>query len=152
MAKSGLASVDATAGKLLAIKSQLNNLYPLGQGGSFENTLGSIQQSLGGAGSGVTQLANLDKSVTSQFGSIAASQSTPLDKLMNSPVNNENDPAVPVFGGRVVRYNINEIQQEVKVKAYLDARAAGKTEAEAQNASAAAGNLAGADALSRITV
>lgn len=152
LAKSGLATVDATAGKLLAMKNQLNKLYPLGQGGSFENMLGGIQQSLGGAGSGVTQLANLDKSVTSQFGSVAASQSTPLDKLMASPVNNENDPAVPVFGGRVVRYNINELQQEVKVKAYLDARAAGKSEAEAQNISAAAGNLAGADALSKITV
>ena len=152
LAKSGLAAVDATAGKLLAIKGQLNKLYPLGQGGSFENTLGSVQQALGGAGSGVTQLANLDKSVTSQFGSIAASQSTPLDKLMNSPVNNENDPTVPVFGGRVVRYNINEIQQEAKIAAFNKALSEGKSEREADSIANVAGNLAGAEALSRVQV
>jgi hypothetical protein len=43
--------------------------------------------------------------------------------------------------------NVRGIQQDARVKAYQDAIAAGKTEAEAQNAEAAAGNLAGAAAL-----
>ena len=48
--------------------------------------------------------------------------------------------------------NVQGIQQAAKVKAYQDAIAAGKSEEEAQNAEAAAGNLAGAEALSRVDI
>lgn len=48
--------------------------------------------------------------------------------------------------------NVQGIQQAAKLKAYNDAIAAGKSEAEAQNAEAAAGNLAGADALSKVDI
>ena len=46
-----------------------------------------------------------------------------------------------------VNVDVRKVQQDARVKAYQDAIAAGKTEAEAQNAEAAAGNLAGAAAL-----
>lgn len=46
-----------------------------------------------------------------------------------------------------INIDVRKIQQDARVKAYQDAIAAGKSEAEAQNAEAAAGNLAGAEAL-----
>ena len=46
-----------------------------------------------------------------------------------------------------INIDVRGIQQDARVKAYQDSIAAGKSEAEAQNAEAAAGNLAGADAL-----
>jgi peptidoglycan hydrolase-like protein with peptidoglycan-binding domain len=49
-----------------------------------------------------------------------------------------------------INIDVQGIQQKVKVKAYLDALAQGKSEEEAQNISAAAGNLAGANALSKV--
>jgi ribulose 1,5-bisphosphate carboxylase large subunit-like protein len=48
-----------------------------------------------------------------------------------------------------INIDIRQEQQDAKIKAYLAAKAAGKSEAEAQNAEAAAGNLAGAAALER---
>ena len=51
-----------------------------------------------------------------------------------------------------VNINVQGIQQQAKLKAYQDAKAAGASEEEAQNAEAAAGNLAGADALSKIDI
>jgi LysM repeat protein len=57
-------------------------------------------------------------------------------------------PAAPASSG-AINIDVRAIQQAAKVKAYQDAIAAGKTEAEAQNAEAAAGNLAGADALAQ---
>jgi hypothetical protein len=149
LARSGLAAVDSAAGKFYAIKSQISQLYPLGAGGSIENIIAGVQQSMGNPGSGVMQLDNLSKNVTSQFGSLSAAQSTPLDRLMNSPVNNENDPDTPVFGGRTIVINIRGEQQDARVKAYSDARAAGKSEAESQNISASVGNTVGAIALER---
>jgi hypothetical protein len=47
----------------------------------------------------------------------------------------------------ITRIDVTGIQQEAKVKAYEEARAQGKSEEQAQNISAAAGNLAGAEAL-----
>jgi hypothetical protein len=55
--------------------------------------------------------------------------------------------APPTAAPRSVNVDVRKVQQDAKVKAYQDAIAAGKTEAEAQNAEAAAGNLAGAAAL-----
>lgn len=52
----------------------------------------------------------------------------------------------------VTTIDVSGIQQEARVKAYLAAKAAGKSEAEAQAAEAAAGNLAGAEALSRVVI
>jgi hypothetical protein len=52
----------------------------------------------------------------------------------------------------ITQINVTGIQQQAKTKAYQDAIAAGKSEAEAQNAEAAAGNLAGADALSKVNI
>ena len=57
-----------------------------------------------------------------------------------------------VTSGTPASINVQGIQQAAKVKAYQDAIAAGKTEAEAQNAEAAAGNLAGAEALSKVDI
>jgi len=151
LGKSGLAAVDAVAGKISSIKSQIDQIYPLGALASVESTIAGVQQSLGNLGSGVTQLSNLGKSVTSQFGSLAAAEVTPLSRVMNSPVNNENDPNVPVFGGRVIRYNISEIQQKAKIEAFNKALSEGKSEREADSIANAAGNLAGAQALSKIT-
>jgi peptidoglycan hydrolase-like protein with peptidoglycan-binding domain len=49
-----------------------------------------------------------------------------------------------------INIDVQGIQQAAKVKAYTAAIAAGKSEQEAQNASAAAGNLAGANALRKV--
>jgi peptidoglycan hydrolase-like protein with peptidoglycan-binding domain len=49
-----------------------------------------------------------------------------------------------------INIDVQGIQQAAKVKAYTAAIAAGKSEQEAQNASAAAGNLAGANALRNV--
>ena len=49
-----------------------------------------------------------------------------------------------------INIDVRGPQQQAKLKAYQDAISAGKSEAESQNAEAAAGNLAGADALSRV--
>ena len=49
-----------------------------------------------------------------------------------------------------INIDVRGSQQQAKLKAYQDAISAGKSEAEAQNAEAAAGNLVGADALSRV--
>lgn len=46
-----------------------------------------------------------------------------------------------------INIDVRGIQQDARVRAYQDAIAAGKSEEEAQNAEAAAGNLAGAQAL-----
>jgi hypothetical protein len=60
------------------------------------------------------------------------------------------DKKVPVPDYQnVTRIDVTGIQQEVKVKTYLDARAQGKSEEQAQNLAAAAGNLAGAEALAQ---
>jgi hypothetical protein len=59
------------------------------------------------------------------------------------------DPKVPAPEYKTISIDIRKEQEDAKIKAYLAARAAGKSEAEAQNAEAAAGNLAGAAALER---
>ena len=60
------------------------------------------------------------------------------------------DKKVPVPDYQnITRIDVTGIQQDAKVKAYLEARAQGKSEEQAQNISAAAGNLAGAEALSQ---
>ena len=74
------------------------------------------------------------------------------------PVNNAvvgviGDKKVPVPDYQnITRIDVSGIQQEVKVKTYLDARAQGKSEEQAQNLAAAAGNLAGAEALEKIVI
>jgi hypothetical protein len=50
---------------------------------------------------------------------------------------------------RTITIDIRSEQQQARVKAYTDARAAGKSEAESQNISAAVGNEVGAAALAR---
>jgi peptidoglycan hydrolase-like protein with peptidoglycan-binding domain len=51
-----------------------------------------------------------------------------------------------------INIDVRGIQQDAKVKAYQDAIAAGKSEAEAQAAEAAAGNTAGANALGKVNL
>jgi hypothetical protein len=51
--------------------------------------------------------------------------------------------------GRTININIRAEQQEARVAAYLQARAAGQSEEQAQNISATVGNNVGAAALSR---
>lgn len=54
--------------------------------------------------------------------------------------------------GRHIVIDLRPQLQDIRVKAYEDAIAAGKSEEEAQNISAAVGNNAGADALSKINL
>ena len=51
-----------------------------------------------------------------------------------------------------INIDVRGIQQDAKLKAYQAAIAAGKSEAEAQNAEAAAGNTAGANALGKVNL
>ena len=59
------------------------------------------------------------------------------------------NPRVPTpeYGGNTTTIDVRQIQQDAKVSAYLTAIQQGKSEEQAQNISAAAGNNAGADAL-----
>lgn len=59
--------------------------------------------------------------------------------------------AAPAPAG-AININVQGTQQAAKLKAYNDAKAAGATEEQAQNAEAAAGNLAGAEALSKVDI
>jgi hypothetical protein len=59
------------------------------------------------------------------------------------------DEKVPVPEYKTTVIDIRAEQQQARVKAYTDARAAGRSEAEAQNISAAVGNEVGAAALAR---
>jgi len=53
---------------------------------------------------------------------------------------------------RLITIDVTKIQQEAKVAAYLDAKNRGLSEVQAQAAEASAGNLAGAEALSRVQI
>jgi hypothetical protein len=76
--KIGQSGIDALAGKLGTLQSNLNKLTPSAL--SKEAGISSIQAAVGNAGSSVAQLGNLGKSVTNKYGS---SSGSPLDKLMN---------------------------------------------------------------------
>jgi hypothetical protein len=85
---------------------------------------------------------------------IAGVTQTVSRNVVNSAVVNVIDnPKVPPpeFDpkDRTIRIDIRAEQQDARGKAYADARAAGKSEAESQNISAAVGNNVGAAALAR---
>ena len=61
--------------------------------------MAGVQKALGNPGSDVTQLSNLGKSVTEQFGSLAGTIGTPLDKLMNQTLQKLGDPNAPAYKG-----------------------------------------------------
>ena len=103
----GLPGSDTFAGLQGQAAKGLGSLQGIGKsasslfsgGGSVESSLSGIQTAMGNPGSGVTQLENLGKSVTSKFGSLTGSVGTPLDKLMNNSVNKLNDPSAPPYTG-----------------------------------------------------
>ena len=103
----GLPGSDTFAGLQDQAAKGLGSLQGIGKsasslfsgGGSVESSLSGIQTAMGNPGSGVTQLENLGKSVTSKFGSLTGSVGTPLDKLMNNSVNKLNDPSAPPYTG-----------------------------------------------------
>jgi hypothetical protein len=59
------------------------------------------------------------------------------------------DPKVPAPQYRTIEIDVRKEQQDARVAAYTNAISEGKTEAQAQNISAAVGNNVGADALAR---
>jgi hypothetical protein len=121
----GLGSTDQLAGKLSSVQGELNNFVPrsasindvnagiqnplggigyrsaasFSGAGSVEGALAGVQKALGNPGSDVTQLGNLGKSVTEQFGSLAGTFGTPLDKLMNQTLQKLGDPNAPAYKG-----------------------------------------------------
>ena len=74
----------------------------------------------------------------------------PVNTAVVGVIGNKKVPA-PDYQN-ITRIDVSGIQQEVKVKTYLEAKAQGKSEEEAQNLAAAAGNLAGAEALSKVEI
>ena len=121
----GLGSTDQLAGKLSSVQADLSNFIPrsasindvnagiqnplggigyrsaanFSGAGSVESALAGVQKALGNPGSDVTQLSNLGKSVTEQFGSLAGTIGTPLDKLMNQTLQKLGDPNAPAYKG-----------------------------------------------------
>ena len=121
----GLGSIDQLAGKLSSVQGELSNFIPrsasindvnagiqnplggigyrsaanFSGAGSVEGALAGVQKALGNPGSDITQLGNLGKSVTEQFGSLAGTIGTPLDKLMNQTLQKLGDPNAPAYKG-----------------------------------------------------
>jgi hypothetical protein len=102
----GKSSADLVAGKIASIQQGLAGAIgqaglttAIGVAGSVESKIASVQNMLGNPESGVTQLANLGKSVGAQLGSISASVASPLEKFMNNSVNSLNDPNAPPYTG-----------------------------------------------------
>jgi len=102
----GKSSADLVAGKIASIQQGLTGAIgqaglttAIGVAGSVESKIASVQNMLGNPESGVTQLANLGKSVGAQFGSLSASVASPLEKFMNNSVNSLNDPNAPPYTG-----------------------------------------------------
>ena len=107
----GKTVADSAASKIMSIQNNISKTVGFGSNlpagltgaagiaGSFESQLSSAQKMLGNPDSGVTQLKNLGKSVTSKFGSISASVASPLEKYMNNSVNSLNDPNAPPYTG-----------------------------------------------------
>jgi hypothetical protein len=121
----GIGTTDLLSGKFSALQGQMNNLIPrsasandvaaglqnplggigyksaasLSGAGSVEGAFSSIQQAFGNPGSNLTQLENLGKNVTAQFGSLASSVGSPLDKLMNQSLQKLGDPNAPPYKG-----------------------------------------------------
>lgn len=95
------------------------------------------------------------------FGGIIAAitgvtQTVGRNAINSAVVNVIDNPKVPppqfTPKDRTTVIDVRAEQQDARVAAYLQARQEGKSEAEAQNISAAVGNNVGAAALSRITV
>jgi hypothetical protein len=107
----GKSAADSAFGKISSIQSGLSGLVgadgglkaglttAMGVKGSVESQISSVQNMLGNPQLGTTQLANLGKSVTSQFGSLSGSVASPLEKFMNNSVNSLNDPNAPPYTG-----------------------------------------------------
>jgi hypothetical protein len=107
----GKSVADSAFGKISSIQSGLTGLVgaqgalksglttAMGVKGSLESQISSVQNMLGNPQLGTTQLANLGKSVSSQFGSLSASVASPLEKFMNNSVNSLNDPNAPPYTG-----------------------------------------------------
>ena len=102
---------DSAAAKIGAIQKNISSSLSadgifaagktaaLGVASSVEGKFSSVQNMLGNPNLGTTQLANLSKSVTSQFGSLSGSVASPLEKYMNNAVNSLNDPNAPAYTG-----------------------------------------------------
>ena len=121
----GLGTTDSLSAKFSSLQGQMNNLIPrsasandvsaglqnplggigyksaasLSGAGSVEGAFSGIQQAFGNPGSNLTQLENLGKNVTAQFGSVANSVGSPLDKLMNQSLQKLGDPNAPPYKG-----------------------------------------------------
>ena len=107
----GKSSADMITGKISSIQQGISGVVgqggalqagrttAMGISGSVESQISSVQKMLGNPESGVTQLSNLGKSVTAQFGSLSAASASPLEKFMNNSVNSLNDPNAPPYTG-----------------------------------------------------
>jgi hypothetical protein len=107
----GKSAADSAFGKISSIQAGIGGLVgaqgalksglttAMGVKGSLESQISSVQNMLGNPQLGTTQLGNLGKSVTSQFGSLSGSTASPLEKFMNNSVNSLNDPNAPPYTG-----------------------------------------------------
>ena len=98
------------------------------------STIGNF---IGAAGGGIIKPSNIT-------GLLDTQTRRPVTAALTEVIGDEKVPT-PNY----INIDIRKEQEDAKIKAYLAAKAAGKSEAEAQNAEAAAGNLAGAAALER---
>jgi hypothetical protein len=92
--KTGVANLSAGIGSSLGgITGGLAKI-----GSSVEGLAGDIQSSLGNPGTNLS-LSNMGKTAIAQFGSLSSSVGSPLNKLMNTAVNNLGDPNAPPYTG-----------------------------------------------------
>jgi hypothetical protein len=119
-----------------AIVNQIGSVFKNSQ---FASVLGQQVAGFLGAGGGSIRPAGIT-------GVINTFDRTPVNTAVVDVIG---DGKVPVPEYKTTVIDIRAEQQAARVKAYVDARAAGKSEAEAQNISAAVGNTVGAAALER---
>jgi hypothetical protein len=122
-----------------AIVNQIGSVFKNSQ---FASVLGQqVSGFLGGFGGGGGSIRP-----TGITGVINTFDRAPVNTAVVDVIGDEKVP-VPEYKTTVI--DIRAEQQQARVKAYTDARAAGRSEAEAQNISAAVGNEVGAAALAR---
>jgi hypothetical protein len=118
-----------------AIVNQISSVFKNSQ---FAAVLGStIGNFIGAAGGGIIKPSNIT-------GLLDTQTRRPVTTAVTEVIGDEKVPT-PNY----INIDIRQEQQDARVKAYLDARAAGKSEAESQNISATVGNNVGAAALAR---
>jgi len=126
------------------------NLVKNAFGGLSIGGFGSVG---GGSGSVATNTVNRTV-VNAALAAVIGNKKVPTPNYSNpvasSSTGSSSTSTASASGGTTTSIDVTQIQQDAKIKAFNEALAQGKTEAEAENIGSAAGNLAGANALANL--